>query len=144
MKAEDDITYPATCVAIGGRALLISGASGVGKSELALALIDRGARLISDDHVLLKRLGSQIIASAAQHIAGLIEVRNLGLMPMAVAEACPVALSIELSRNAPRWVEACAQRSILGLAIPEIVLFPGGCILAIKAEMALQAYGLKG
>ncbi len=54
MVQGDRITYPASCVSIGGAALLISGESGIGKSELALALIDRGARLISDDHTALR------------------------------------------------------------------------------------------
>jgi HPr kinase/phosphorylase len=144
MQAHDHCTFPASCVALNGAALLITGASGVGKSELALALIDRGAQLISDDQVALRLQGGRLIASPAQNIGGLIEVRNLGLLPMAVGEECPVALLIELNRSAPRWIERPPQRQILGISIPEVVLEPGSSVLAIKAEMALQAYGLKG
>ena len=103
MAQGDRITYPASCVSIGGAALLISGESGIGKSELALALIDRGARLISDDHTALHRAGNRIIASPAPHIGGMIEVRNLGLLPIEPGPDCPVALLIELNRAAPRW-----------------------------------------
>ncbi|WP_231683865.1 HPr kinase/phosphorylase [Blastomonas sp. AAP25] len=145
MQPAGHCTYPASCVSIGGVALLISGESGIGKSELALALIYRGARLISDDHVTL-RCGDdgRLIASPAQNIAGQIEVRNLGLMPMQPGPECPVALLIELNRVAPRWIERCEQRVILGVAIPQILLTPDSHVLPIKAEMALHAYGLKG
>lgn len=71
-------------------------------------------------------------------------MRNLGLLPMAVGPDCPVALVIELNRAAPRWIEQPQQRQILGLCIPELLVSPGSEVLAIKAELALQAYGLKG
>lgn len=143
MQPGGQCTYPASCVSIGGAAILITGESGIGKSELALALIDRGARLISDDQVALRCAGACLIASPAQNIAGQIEVRNLGLMPMATGPECPVALLVELNRDAPRWIERCDQRVILGVAIPQIGLTPDSRVLAIKAEMALHAYGLK-
>lgn len=144
MAQVDRCAYPASCVGLGGQALLISGESGIGKSELALALIDRGAQLISDDHTELRREGDRIIASPAQNIGGLIEVRNLGLLPMVPGPDCSVALLIELNRAAPRWIERTQQRMILGVAIPEILVSPDSHVLPIKAEMALQAYGLKG
>jgi HPr kinase/phosphorylase len=144
MQPAGQCTYPASCVSIDGAAVLISGESGIGKSELALALIDRGARLISDDQVTLRCVGERLVASPAQNIAGQIEVRNLGLVPMLPGPDCPVALLIELNRSAPRWIEQCDQRAILGIAIPQILLTPDSAVLAIKAEMALHAYGLKG
>lgn len=143
MAQGDSAIYPASCVSIGGAALLISGESGIGKSELALALIDRGARLISDDHTALRREDGRLVASPAPNIGGLIEVRNLGLLPVAPGDDCPVALLIELNRAAPRWIERSQHRMLLGLEIPEILLSPDSRVLAIKAEMALQAYGLK-
>lgn len=145
MQPAGHCTYPAGSVSIAGAAILITGESGIGKSELALALIDRGARLISDDQVALRRAGERIIASPAQNIGGQIEVRNLGVMPMVPGLECPVALMIELNRAAPRWIEGGGEhRNLLGLAIPHILLSPDSKVLAIKAEMALQAYGLKG
>ncbi len=144
MQPAGHCTYPASCVSIGGTAILITGESGIGKSELALALIDRGARLISDDQVALRHEAGRIIASPAQNIGGQIEVRNLGLMPMEPGPDCPVALLVELNRIAPRWIEHSERRVILGVAIPQILLAPESHVLAIKAEMALQAYGLKG
>lgn len=143
MQPEGRCTYPASCVSIGGAAILITGESGIGKSELALSLIDREARLISDDQVALRCDGDRIIASPAQNIGGQIEVRNLGLMPMLPGPDCPVALVIELNRVAPRWIERCGHRVILGIAIPHLLLAPESTVLAIKTEMALHAYGLK-
>lgn len=143
MTTPDHCTFPAGCVSIDGAAVLITGESGIGKSELALALIDRGAGLISDDHVTLRRDGDRLIASAAPNIGGQIEVRNLGVWAVEPGPDCPVALLIELNRAAPRWIERSQQRTILGIAIPEILLTPDSKVLAIKAEMALQAYGLK-
>ncbi|WP_017670584.1 HPr kinase/phosphatase C-terminal domain-containing protein [Blastomonas sp. AAP53] len=144
MSQADHSTYPASCVSINGLAILISGESGIGKSELALALIDRGARLISDDHTALRPEGGRLIASPAQNIGGLLEVRNLGLLPIAPGPDCPVGLLIELNRAAPRWIERTQQRTIMGIGIPEILLAPDSHVLPIKAEMALQAYGMKG
>lgn len=143
MTEGDHCIYPASCVSIGGAALLISGESGIGKSELALALIDRGAQLISDDHTALRLEKGRIVASSAPNISGLLEVRNLGLVQMEPDPDCPVVLLIELNRAAPRWIERSQQRVILGVGIPEILLAPESHVLAIKAEMALQAYGVK-
>lgn len=143
MAQGDSAIYPASCVSIGGAAMLISGESGIGKSELALALIDRGARLISDDHTALRREQGRVIASPAPNIGGLLEVRNLGLLPIAPGPDAPVVLLIELNRAAPRWIERSQHRALLGIDIPEILLSPDSRVLPIKAEMALQAYGLK-
>ena len=81
------LVHPATCVAVHGRAVLIEGPSGSGKSALALALIDRGAVLIGDDGVTLEQRGNALLASPPPRIAGLLEVRNLGLLTFPVAAA---------------------------------------------------------
>ncbi|HEY6868656.1 MAG TPA: HPr kinase/phosphatase C-terminal domain-containing protein, partial [Novosphingobium sp.] len=84
--------YQATCVAIGGRAVLITGEPGSGKSSLALALIDRGALLVGDDGVALAARAGRLLASPAPATTGLIEVRNVGLLTRPVARGVPVAL----------------------------------------------------
>jgi len=70
----------ASCVAIDGHGLLIVGASGSGKSGLALDLMALGAALVSDDRVILSRIGKGLVASAPPTIAGLIEARGIGLL----------------------------------------------------------------
>ena len=74
------ILVHATAVAIDGRALLLRGPSGAGKSDLALRLIDAGARLIADDQSVLRREGGRLLAAVPAAIAGLIEVRGVGIL----------------------------------------------------------------
>jgi HPr kinase/phosphorylase len=87
----------ASAVALSGRALLITGPSGSGKSTLALGLLALGAGLVADDRTRLTRDGGgPVIASAPAPIAGLIEVRGLGLLRVAPAPPAPVAVVVDL------------------------------------------------
>jgi hypothetical protein len=138
----EGIPHQATSVAIGGRALLMEGAPGSGKSSLALALIDRGAVLIGDDGVLLAPQEDRLIARPHPRTRGLLEVRNLGLLPFPVCEAAPVALIVLLDPQAPRFVEEAQIVTRAGFALPLIRLAPEGPVLHIKTECALTQYGL--
>ena len=100
------VLHQAGCVAIGNRAILIEGEPGSGKSTLALGLIDRGAVLVGDDGVSLEARGNRLYASPAPAIAGLLEVRNLGLLQFPVLSAVPVGLVLRFDPEAPRFVEA--------------------------------------
>ena len=136
------IPHQATAVAIGGRALLIEGPPGSGKSSLALALIDRGAKLIGDDGVMLEVSEGQLLAHPHPETRGLLEVRNLGLLRYDVCETAAVALVLTLDREAPRFVEAAESAEHLGIALPMLYLWPDSPVLAIRAELALQKFGL--
>lgn len=77
----------ATCVALPDPAapgdwagVLLQGGSGAGKSDLALRLLSRGARLVADDQVVLAGEGGRLRACAPAAIAGLLEVRGLGVL----------------------------------------------------------------
>lgn len=133
-------TYSATCVVLNGRALLIEGPSGSGKSALALALIDRGAVLIGDDGVTLEKRGDHLIASPPPNIAGLLEVRNLGLLQFPVASAVPVALVLRIDPDAPRFIEAAERVELRGVDLPMVRIWPGGLELALKAELAVERF----
>lgn len=133
--------HQATTVALGGRAILIEGAPGCGKSSLALALIDRGAALVGDDGVALSVRAGHLWAAPAPHTRGLLEIRNLGLVPMSCTEA-PVALILQLTPTAPRYIERPEHTERLGIALPLIALWPDSPVLALRAEMALRQYGL--
>jgi HPr kinase/phosphorylase len=87
----------ASCVSIDKTAVLLTGTAGAGKSDLALRLIDEGAELIADDQTMIVQTGDTLMASAPASIAGLIEVRHVGLLRMAYALAAPVALYVELT-----------------------------------------------
>lgn len=136
------IVHQASCVAIEGRAVLIEGEPGSGKSSLALALIDRGAQLIGDDGVMLERSGDRLLARPHPNTRGLLEIRNLGIATLPVLEEAPVALILRLDEAAPRFIDAAASADRAGCAIPLVRLWPGGALLHLKAEFALRTYGL--
>jgi len=87
----------ASCVAIHTKAVLILGAPGAGKSDLALRLIDRGAQLVADDQTELKLEAGALIASPPASIEGMIEVRHIGLLKMPFLPKAEVALYVELA-----------------------------------------------
>jgi len=87
-----------TAVSIDGKGLLILGQSGSGKSQLALALITHGAKLISDDQVILINTESEIILSAPKSISGKIEARFVGILKMPILIA-PLYLVIDLDQK---------------------------------------------
>jgi len=131
-----------TAVAIAGRAVLIDGAPGSGKSSLAFALIDRGAILIGDDGVALAAADGRLLVSPAPTIRGLLEIRNVGLVRMPFAIGIPAALLLRLAEDAPRYVEAPACETIGGVALPMLALWPASPVLALRAEAALRRHGL--
>ena len=82
----------ASAVALDGRAVLISGPSGSGKSDLALRLLDRGFTLVSDDRTIVRKVGSKLVASAPDTIKGKLEIRGVGIVDMDTVTDVPVAL----------------------------------------------------
>lgn len=139
--ADPRTALQATCVAIDGRAVLITGAPGTGKSGLALMLIDRGAHLVGDDSVMLDVRDGMLIAAPHPRTRGLLEVRNLGLLPFACIDDVPVALSIHLDVAAPRFIEAPEEHTLLGITLPRVRLWPEPALLPRKVELALERYG---
>ncbi len=131
-----------TAVAINGRALILEGPPGSGKSSLALALIDRGAQLIGDDGVRLECLGGEVLVNTPPNTAGLLEIRNVGIVEMPVTEQAPLALLLTLTDDAERLPDKAGSRDFLGCAIPELAFTPGTVAPAIRAEWALGEHGL--
>ena len=124
-----------------GRALLIEGAPGSGKSSLALALIDRGGVLIGDDGVALEPREGRLWASPPPTIAGKLEIRNVGIVDLPTAQA-PVALVIALDEAAPRYIEAPEWIEIAAINLPLVRLWPASPVLALRAQWALVRHGL--
>lgn len=131
----------ATCVAIDGRAVLLCGASGSGKSDLALRLIDRGAELVSDDQVLLVRDGDRLRASPPAPIAGKIEVRGIGILAMPHRVAMPVSLLVQLDDPIERLPLDERSRAFAGIEVPVIALRAFEASAPIKVELALRERG---
>ena len=130
-------------VAIDGRAVLITGPSGSGKSDLALRLIDRGFTLVSDDQTIVRRDGDRLVASAPVQIAGKLEVRGIGIMEMTAAADVPVALLVELASDIPRLPDDDRELQILGIPLPLIAIDAMTPSAAPKVALALDRLGLK-
>ena len=89
-----EISLHATCVAIDGRGVVLTGESGAGKSALGLQLIDAGAMLVSDDLTTLLREGPRLIARAPARGAGLIEARGNGMMQLPFVDQAPITFFV--------------------------------------------------
>jgi HPr kinase/phosphorylase len=129
----------ASAVAIDGRGILLLGDSGAGKSDLALRLMDRTARLIADDRVDLVRDGDRVLMSAPQRLAGLIEVRGLGIFRVDNLDQAPLALAVRLvPRETMERLPEPAHDTFLGIAVPLVQLDPFEVSAPIKVEWALR------
>jgi len=89
-------TLHATCIKVDGLGILLRGRSGSGKSDLALRLIDTGARLIADDYTELRTENGRLMASAPATIEGMIEVRGVGVLKIGTAVRANVRAIIDL------------------------------------------------
>jgi len=133
----------ASTVAIDGRAVLITGPSGSGKSDLALRLIDRGFILVGDDQTIVRRDGDRLVASAPARIAGKLEVRGIGIIEMETASDLPVALLVELTSEIERLPEDNHTSAILGVSLPLVSIDAQAASAPAKVALALDRIGLK-
>ena len=139
MPALSSETIHASCVAIGEIAVLIEGRSGTGKSDLALRLIDRGARLVSDDYTLLTRdTAKRLRARPPANLAGKMEVRGIGIVEIDHVEDIEVRLIVAITEEPPRMPGPGRRRTIAGVNLREIALPALEPSAPIKVEMALQ------
>lgn len=143
VSALSSETLHASCVVLGGRAVLISGRSGSGKSDLSLRLIDRGAVLVSDDYTIVRRVGGRLVASAPPNIAGKLEVRGVGLLSLPTETDAPVCLLIDLDRPVERLPQLDETISVAGVKLPVIGLNGLEASAPVKVEMALAQFGLR-
>jgi serine kinase of HPr protein (carbohydrate metabolism regulator) len=134
-------TVHATAVAIHGRAVLLGGRPGQGKSDLALRLIDRGAVLVSDDYTHVRRVDGRAIASAPPTILGKIEVRGVGVIELETAQDVPVALFVDLDAEPARLPEPGESRTVAGVSIPVAHLAGLEPSAPLKVEAALKLLG---
>jgi serine kinase of HPr protein (carbohydrate metabolism regulator) len=136
-------TVHASTVATEGRAVLITGPSGSGKSDLTLRLLDRGFVLVSDDQTIVKRDGERLIASAPPNIAGKLEIRGIGIVDMDTVTSQPVALIVELTSEIQRLPDDSRQRPILGVSVPLITIDAMTASAPSKVALGLDRLGLK-
>ena len=131
----------ATTVARDGRAVVLAGRSGSGKSDLALRLIDRGFVLVSDDQSLLQKSDGMLLASAPATIKGKFEVRGIGILEMVSEDSAAVSLWVDVSSEIKR-LPGDEKHMILGLEIPLIALDAFTASAPLKVELALERLGL--
>lgn len=108
----------ASCVAHHGRGVLILGASGRGKSALALHLMALGARLVADDRCILRRDGPRLTARAPDPLRGLIEARFVGLLTAEALPEADITLIVDLDQTETTRLPPARRQAILGLDLP--------------------------
>lgn len=113
-------TIHATAVAMEGRAVLITGPAGSGKSSLALELMAHGAALIADDGVILSAADGDVIASAPESIAGRIEARGIGILAARAAGPSPVALVADMGRLETERLPRRREVRLCGVCLPAV------------------------
>lgn len=140
--SADAFLIQASAVAVEGRAVLITGEPGSGKSSLALALIDRGAKLVGDDGVSLVRDGNRAMAAPPPNISGKLEIRGVGIIELAPVSA-PLALVLDLDGEAERLPpDTLDTRELLGCTVPCLPFDTSAPSPALRAEWALLVHGL--
>ena len=132
----------ASTVATEGRAVMIMGPSGSGKSDLTLRLLDRGFTLVSDDQTIVKRNGEALVASPPPQLAGKLEIRGVGIVDMEHDSDIPVALIVELTSDIQRLPDDSRERPILGVSIPLVSIDAMTASAASKVALALDRLGL--
>jgi len=136
-------TLHASTVASEGRAVLITGPSGSGKSDLALRMLDRGFTLVSDDQTIVKRDGDRLLASAPHNIAGKLEIRGIGIVEMDRVENVPIGLLVELTSDIQRLPDDSRERPFLGVRLPLVTIDAMTASAPSKVALALDRMGLK-
>ncbi len=135
-----------TCVALklpglGWRAVVLRGPSGAGKSDLALRLIDAGGRLVADDQTRIARRGAGLVATPPAALAGLMEVRGLGIVKLGrrqILARAPLVLLIDLVALADiERLPEPEHETLLDIVLPRLALAPFEASAAAKLRLAL-------
>lgn len=135
----------ATCVALPEGGVLLRGESGAGKSDLALRLIDGGARLVADDRTDLSCEGGRLVARAPATIAGLIEARGVGVLRLPAerlaAQAIVVLIADLVDAARVERLPEPSHEEMLGVSLRRIALAPFEASTPAKIRLALLAPG---
>jgi serine kinase of HPr protein (carbohydrate metabolism regulator) len=130
---RDVATIHASAVLVGARAVLIRGPSGSGKSQFALALLDAGAsgrlpfaRLVTDDRALLEAANGRLLVRPPAPLAGLVEVRGVGLRRLPYEPVAAVGWVVDLAaEDTARMPEPPARIEIAGISLPRLAIESG-------------------
>ncbi len=129
-----------TCVALGASGVVLRGPPGSGKSDLALRLIDGGAGLVADDRIELDAAAGELFASAPPALAGMIEVRGIGLARVPSLDRVRVAVVIDLAAASEiERLPEPATCQLLGVSLPCVRLEPFAASACAKVRLAAEA-----
>ncbi len=117
---QSPVTVHASCVAIEGHAVLITGASGQGKSSLALQMLSLGAGLVADDRTILSHDSERLIATAPEPIKAQIEARFLGILAAPYAGPAIVRMVVTMDELETERLPHPRRTNILGVEVPLI------------------------
>jgi HPr kinase/phosphorylase len=127
------MTIQASAVLVGARAVWIRGAAGAGKSSLAFALISAGearpfrfARLVGDDRVHVEAAHGRLLVRPHATLAGLIEVRGLGIRRLPFEPVAAVGLVVDLGADSERLPNPeSTVTEVAGIVLPRLAVAPG-------------------
>ncbi|MEG1608568.1 MAG: HPr(Ser) kinase/phosphatase [Clostridia bacterium] len=150
------VQYHGTLLDIGGTGVLLTGNSGLGKSETALELIHLGHRLVADDAVIIKRVSNELVGRSPENIKFFMEVRGIGIIDVrsmygvgSVLDSEDIHLAIQLEKwtndmTFDRLGNNEITENILGIELPKlkIPVMPGRNLAAL-VEVAVRNYRLK-
>ncbi|PTX75368.1 HPr kinase/phosphorylase [Sulfitobacter mediterraneus] len=137
-------TLHATSVSVEGHAVLILGASGTGKSALALQLIALGAELVADDRTIITRSSKTLRASVPEAIAGQIEARGVGILGVPHAASAQVVLAVDMGRQSAKRLPEPETIDVLGIALPCLCRvdgphFAAAILLSLRRSINLRS-----
>ncbi len=152
MASHDAATVHASAVLVGTRAVLIRGPSGAGKSRLAWELIEAAglgttgnfARLVGDDRVHLQSVHGRLLVRPAETLAGLIELRGVGILRCDHEPCAVVGLVVDLAAvPSERLPEAGQTVVFAGVTLPRLGVAPQAVALPMVLAMVTSARGGK-
>lgn len=123
----------ASCAAREGVGVLLLGRAGAGKSDLVLRLLDRGFVLVADDRVEI----AGGVAAAPPALAGLLEVRGMGIVRLDFLASARLALAVRL--GVPERLPGSARHAVPGnAALPLVTIDPACVSAAQRVALALD------
>jgi serine kinase of HPr protein (carbohydrate metabolism regulator) len=138
-------TIHASAALFAGQGVLILGASGSGKSSLLLALLAAGGTLVADDRVITAVVDCRLVASPPDSLAGLMEVRGVGIVrrPFVASVAIDLAVELRAAAECPRLPDGDDARIVIaGIALPRVFVASGAPDGAARVAAALARGGL--